>query len=50
MLGGNIIKKTINSFDELSDYDLIVNCSGFGAKKLCADNDLVPIRGQVFKV
>lgn len=37
-------------FDELSDYDMVVNCTGFGAKKLCSDASLVPIRGQVFKV
>lgn len=49
-LGGKIITKTVESFEELSEYDLVVNCTGFGAKKLCHDNSLVPIRGQVFKV
>ncbi len=49
-LGGTVLQKTVSSFDEVSDYDLVVNCTGFGAKKLCADHDLVPIRGQVFKV
>ncbi len=50
MLGGKIVKKTINSFQDVEDYDLVINCTGFGAKKLCVDHDLVPIRGQVFKV
>lgn len=50
MLGGKIVKKTIDSFNDVYDYDLVMNCTGFGAKKLCLDHDLVPIRGQVFKV
>lgn len=50
MLGGKIMKKTVISFDDVDGYDLVVNCTGFGAKKLCGDHDLVPIRGQVFKV
>lgn len=51
-LGGIVMKKTIDSFDDTSllDYDLLVNCTGFGAKHLCGDDNLVPIRGQVFKV
>ncbi|KAI9555266.1 hypothetical protein GHT06_017781 [Daphnia sinensis] len=50
ILGGKIVKKTIDSFNDVNDYDLVMNCTGFGAKKLCSDHDLVPIRGQVFKV
>lgn len=50
MLGGKIVIKTIDSFSDVCDYDLVMNCTGFGAKKLCSDHDLVPIRGQVFKV
>lgn len=52
MIGGKIVKRTIpiNSFNDVDDYDLVINCTGFGAKKLCLDHDLVPIRGQVFKV
>lgn len=49
-IGGRILKRNVSSLDELEDYDLVVNCTGFGAKKLCDDKDLVPIRGQVFKV
>ena len=50
MLGGKILKKNISSFDEVGYFDVVVNCTGFGAKKLFGDLDLVPIRGQVFKV
>ena len=31
-------------------FDVIVNCTGLGAKFLCDDFKLVPIRGQVLKV
>nr|CAD7444118.1 unnamed protein product [Timema bartmani] len=48
---GHIIKRRINSFQELvGDFDIVVNCTGLGAKYLCSDYKLVPIRGQVLKV
>lgn len=47
--GGKILHKKVDSFASLSDYDLIFNCAGLGAKYLCQDYDLVPIRGQVIK-
>ncbi|XP_065055225.1 D-aspartate oxidase-like [Rhopilema esculentum] len=47
---GKIVEKRINSFSELSDYDVIVNCTGIGARDLCKDSDVVPIRGQVARV
>lgn len=50
-MGGRIISQHINSLSELSGtYDVVVNCSGFGAKQLCSDHKLVPIRGQIIKV
>jgi D-amino-acid oxidase len=46
--GVKFIKKEIGNFDELSnDYDLIINCSALGARKLCNDDKVIPIRGQV---
>ncbi|CAH0380899.1 unnamed protein product [Bemisia tabaci] len=48
---GILLKKSINSFQELeNDYNIIFNCCGLGAKKLCGDKKVVPIRGQVIKV
>lgn len=50
-LGGRIEKAKINSFSEIDKkFDVVVNCAGLGAKKLCNDHKLVPMRGQVLKV
>ena len=44
---GAIIQQEIESFAELAtDYPLIVNCSGVGARELTGDTRLHPIRGQ----
>jgi len=40
-------EQTITSFDELANHDLIINCSGLGARALCNDEQLIPYRGQV---
>lgn len=49
--GVRIARKRIESFDELKAFDLIVNCTGLGAKILMKDdNDLKPMRGQVIRV
>jgi len=44
-------QRKLNSLKELTDeYDIIMNCTGFGARKLCDDKRLVSLRGQVLKV
>ncbi|KAI4469952.1 d-amino acid oxidase [Holotrichia oblita] len=49
--GGKFVDRKLESFADLSsEYDLIINCTGLGAKYLCNDNKVAPIRGQVFKV
>ncbi|XP_055533300.1 D-aspartate oxidase [Wyeomyia smithii] len=49
--GGRIVTECLESFQRLyGKFDAVVNCSGLGAKKLCNDYKLVPIRGQVIKV
>ncbi|XP_018329807.1 D-aspartate oxidase-like [Agrilus planipennis] len=50
-LDGKFISQKVDSFsDKIMDFDVIVNCTGMGAKYLCNDNLLVPLRGQVWKV
>ncbi|CAF3601265.1 unnamed protein product [Adineta steineri] len=45
------IKKKIHSFEELAEnYDIVVNCIGYGAKDVCHDNLIRPIRGQMIRV
>lgn len=48
--GVTTMEKTVKSLKDLFDYDLIINCSGLGARELCNDRHMVPIRGQVTKV
>lgn len=49
--GGKLVEEKINSLENLGlKYDVVVNCSGLGAKFLCNDRHVSPIRGQVIKV
>nr|XP_018667703.1 D-aspartate oxidase-like [Ciona intestinalis] len=48
--GGKLIKKHISSFEDLSDFDIIINCAGIGAKFLTSDKELYPVKGQVYAV
>ncbi|XP_046487176.1 D-aspartate oxidase [Neodiprion pinetum] len=51
-LGGNIVKRKISKLDELVDesFDLLVNCTGLGARDLIGDATMQPVRGQVSRV
>jgi D-amino-acid oxidase len=40
-------QRLIKKFNEVKGFDLVVNCSGLGAKALCNDEKLIPYRGQV---
>ncbi|XP_066253963.1 D-aspartate oxidase [Euwallacea similis] len=49
--GGLVLNQKIENLGQVGlNYDVIVNCTGLGAKFLCNDHQLVPIRGQVTKV
>lgn len=42
------IEKEIYDLEELMiEYEFVVNCSALGARKLCGDEGLIPVRGQV---
>ena len=48
--GGRIIISTVTSLDQLTEYDVIVNCTGLGARELFGDVGLRPVRGQLVRV
>uniref|UniRef100_A0A668AAG5 D-aspartate oxidase n=1 Tax=Myripristis murdjan TaxID=586833 RepID=A0A668AAG5_9TELE len=48
--GGRVEQRKVNSLQELSGYDIVVNCSGLGSKTLVGDTQMHPIRGQILKV
>ena len=46
--GGVIESAHINKVEEISrDFDVIINCTGIGARELAHDSELEPHRGQV---
>lgn len=48
--GGQCELKSISSLEEMEKLDqLVVNCTGLGAKQLCNDPELYPIRGQILR-
>ncbi|WP_262486231.1 FAD-dependent oxidoreductase [Gillisia marina] len=48
--GGVLKKQKITSFNDASILNtLTVNCTGLGAKELCNDEDLQPMRGQILR-
>ncbi|KAE8979118.1 hypothetical protein PR001_g24650 [Phytophthora rubi] len=48
-LGGIFEQRRVQSLQE-EDCDLLVHCSGLGAKDLVGDNTVFPIRGQIINV
>ncbi|EAZ80387.2 FAD-dependent oxidoreductase [Algoriphagus machipongonensis] len=48
--GGQFQIDLISSLEEMAKLDdLVVNCTGLGAKELCNDKELYPIRGQILR-
>jgi D-amino-acid oxidase len=39
-------RKLLSLRELVSEYDVVVNCTGLGARKLCSDDGLVGVRGQ----
>ncbi|KAM8833540.1 D-aspartate oxidase [Synchiropus picturatus] len=48
--GGRVQQRKVNRLEELSGYDIIINCSGLGARTLVGDTTVYPVRGQVLKL
>lgn len=50
-LGGDFTHRRIASLHEFADAcDVVVNCSGLGARELVGDQSVYPVRGQVVRV
>lgn len=49
--GAQFHVQELTSFSDISDdYDIIINCSGLGAKTLAHDSSVFPIRGQIVRL
>ena len=48
-LGGRLELRALQSLSDL-EAEVIINCSGLGAKKLAKDDGVYPIRGQIMRV
>jgi len=49
-LGGEFQLRRLRSLDEVDDADVVVNCTGLGARELVDDPAVYPVRGQVVRV
>ncbi|KAK3794630.1 hypothetical protein RRG08_003776 [Elysia crispata] len=50
-LGGTVKQARVGCIEEIAkDYDIIINCTGLASRHLFNDDDVFPIRGQVWKV
>ncbi len=46
--GAALVEKEISSLHTLQEtFDIVVNCSALGARTLCNDDTVIPVRGQV---
>uniref|UniRef100_A0A8C6ZJQ4 D-aspartate oxidase n=1 Tax=Nothoprocta perdicaria TaxID=30464 RepID=A0A8C6ZJQ4_NOTPE len=43
-------RKVASLWELHSEYDIVVNCAGIGARRLVGDQQLLPVRGQVLQV
>lgn len=48
--GGTFTSARLSGLTEVGDCDVVVNCTGLGARELVGDTDLYPVRGQVVRV
>eukprot|EP00057_Strongylocentrotus_purpuratus_P032519 XP_787922.2 PREDICTED: D-aspartate oxidase [Strongylocentrotus purpuratus] len=49
--GGKVVQRKVGSLGEFAGvYDVVVNCSGLGAKFLVQDDTVEPARGQIIRV
>lgn len=50
-LGGKVVRREISALAEaLAESEVVINCSGLGARTLLNDREVFPIRGQIIRV
>ena len=50
-LGGRLTQRTVEDIREpLEEYEVMVNCTGLGSRKLLNDKTIYPVRGQTVRV
>ncbi|KAJ2949570.1 hypothetical protein O0L34_g15488 [Tuta absoluta] len=49
--GGRIVPRNVTSLKDpfLGGYDVVINCTGLGAREIVPDSGVYPIRGQILK-
>lgn len=47
--GGRFVRREFNSLAELGELPqkMVINCPGYGARALCRDQSVTPVRGQI---
>jgi D-amino-acid oxidase len=46
--GVNIIERQVKDLYTLQEqYDVVINCTALGARELCNDENVIPVRGQI---
>lgn len=49
-LGGVLRQEEVTNLNELDHYQIVVNCTGLGAKYLVNDTTVFPIKGQIIRL
>lgn len=49
-LGGEFVQRRLRSLDEVDGADVVVNCTGLGARELVDDPAVYPVRGRIVRV
>uniref|UniRef100_A0A4D5RR43 Putative d-aspartate oxidase n=1 Tax=Ixodes scapularis TaxID=6945 RepID=A0A4D5RR43_IXOSC len=49
--GGRFLERRLENLEELGlEYDVVMNCTGLGASRICPDTKVHPVRGQTIRV
>ena len=48
--GAKVVQRKIGNLEELSSYDIVINCTGLGSHDLVDDKMLKPVKGQAILV